>query len=239
MAAVYYSAGSFRFLRALARNNNREWFQAHKAEYEREVKAPSLQLVADMGDRLAALSKRLVADARPVGGSLFRIYRDTRFSKDKTPYKTHVGITFYHAATRGLARGGSATPGRLDAPVLYLHIEPGACFMGGGLWHPQPETLKRVRDYLIDNPRSWQRITRAPSFRSVYELSGDALARPPRGYSPTHPLIEDLKRKDFVATAQVSDAEAQSAKLPALLVQRYRRMNALMEWLSGAVGLPY
>jgi uncharacterized protein (TIGR02453 family) len=229
----YYTPATFKFLRALARNNQRDWFLAHKAQYEEFVKEPSLRLIADMAAPLRAISPQLVADPKPIGGSLFRIYRDTRFASDKTPYKTHIGISFFHAATKATARGlaGNAAMGRLDAPVLYLHIEPGGCFTGGGIWHPQAPTLQRLRDFMIDNPRSWQRITTAKSFTRYFELGGERLARPPRGYAPDHPLLEDLKRKDIVASAELTEAEVTGAGLRAALLTRYRAMRALTEWL--------
>ena len=237
----YFSAGSFKFLRALARNNRRDWFQAHKEDYEALVKAPALRLIADLAQPLKRLSPQLVADPRPVGGSLFRIYRDTRFAKDKTPYKTHAGMTFFHAATRRAARGlaGTAALGRLDAPVLYLHLEPGECFMGGGIWHPQPPTLKRIRDFISDNPSSWQAATRSRSFSRHYALTGESLTRPPRGYNPAHKLIEDLKRTDFVASSALSDRELLRADLPRRLIERYRVLRPMLEWQCLALNLEF
>ena len=232
-SSTYYTPATFKFLRGLARHNERDWFQAHKAQYEEFVKDPSLRLIKDLAAPLRAISPQLVADPRPIGGSLFRIYRDTRFSANKTPYKTHIGISFFHAVTKRTARGlaGNAAMGRLDAPVLYLHIEPGACFTGGGIWHPQAPTLKRLRDFMIDNPRSWQRITTAKSFTKYFELGGETLSRPPRGYPPDHPLIEDLKRKDITASAELSEADITGPGLKAALLQRYRAMRPLTEWL--------
>jgi uncharacterized protein (TIGR02453 family) len=237
----YFTPATFKFLRSLARNNRRDWFQAHKPQYEETVKAPSLRLIADLAAPLRAISPQLVADPRPVGGSLFRIHRDTRFSANKAPYKTHVGMTFFHAATHGLARGlaGTAAPGRLDAPVLYLHVEPGACFAGGGLWHPQAPTLKRIRDFMVDNPRSWTRLTTARAFRNHFALTGDSLVRPPQGYPAGHFLIEDLKRKDFVAMAALADADVTGPDLRALLLRRFRLMRPMLEWLCMAVQLEF
>jgi uncharacterized protein (TIGR02453 family) len=134
--STYFSDKTFKFLRALARNNEREWFAAHKAEYERDVKQPFLRLIADLAEPLANISPHIVANPKPVGGSMFRIYRDTRFATDKRPYKEHSGANFYHAATRDIARGGDGdqgTMGRLDAPGFYFHLQPGESFCGGGL----------------------------------------------------------------------------------------------------------
>jgi len=240
-AEPYFSPATFRFLRSLARNNNRDWFAAHKEQYEEHVRAPALRLITDLGEPLRSISPQIIASARPVGGSLFRIYRDTRFSGDKTPYKTHVGMSFYHAATKAVARGdgGTASLGRLDAPVLYLHLEPGSCFLGGGIWHPQPDTLKRLRDFMIDNPVSWKKATRAKSFKRHFSLGGDALTRPPRGYSPTHELIEDLRRKDIVTHSELADRDLMRSDLVVLLMRRYRPMRPLLDWLALALELEF
>jgi uncharacterized protein (TIGR02453 family) len=237
----YFTPATFRFLRALKRNNRRDWFHAHKDQYEEQVRAPALRLITDIAAPLRTISPELVASPRAVGGSLFRIHRDTRFSADKRPYKTHVGISFYHAATKAVARGslGTAALGRLDAPVLYLHLEPGACFTGGGIWHPQPETLKRLRDFLIDNPRSWKNATRAPAFARVFELDGETLSRPPRGYDPTHELIEDLKRKDFIASTALTDTDLLRPDLVKILLQRFRLMRPMLDWLCASVELEF
>lgn len=237
----YFIPAAFRFLRALRRNNRREWFHAHKAEYEEHIKAPCLRLITDLAEPLRTISPELVANPRAVGGSLFRIHRDTRFSSDKSPYKTHVGMSFYHAATKAVARGslGTAALGRLDAPVLYLHLEPGACFTGGGIWHPQPATLKRLRDFLIDNPRSWKKATRDRAFVRVFELGGEALSRPPRGYEAKHELIEDLKRKDFIARSTLADADLLRPDLVRVLMQRFRLMRPMLDWLCASVELEF
>lgn len=241
MSSAYFSPATFRFLRALARNNSKEWFAAHKAEYEREVRGPCLAFIADMAAPLARISPQLTASAKPVGGSLFRLHRDTRFSADKSPYKTHVGINFFHAATKDVARGAAANAafGRLDAPGCYLHLEPGECFLGGGLWHPQPESLKRIRAYLLNNPASWQQATRSKAFTNAFALGGDSLQRPPAGFDPQHPLITDLKRKDFIASSTLSEDEVCSAGFLKLCVGRYEKLGPLLDWLCGALDLEF
>lgn len=240
-AIPYFTPSTFRFLRSLARNNEREWFEAHRATYEEAVREPCLRLIADLQRPLAGLSPSLVASPKRVGGSLFRINRDTRFSADKRPYKTHAGMTFFHAATKATARAGEGTAdrGRLDAPVLYLHVEPGSSFTGGGVWHPQPGTTKRLRDFIVDNPRSWEHATRRAEFRKSFELTGDSLARAPRGYSADHPLIDDLKRKDFVATAALEDDELMRPDLPKRLLARWRVLRPLLEWQCLALELEF
>jgi uncharacterized protein (TIGR02453 family) len=240
--AAYFTPATFDFLRALARNNRRAWFAAHRDEYERHVRTPFLRLIADLAAPLRALSPHYVADPRPMGGSLFRIHRDTRFSGDKAPYKTHAGARFFHAWTQAHSRSaaGNAAPGRLDAPVFYLHVEPGASFVGAGLWHPQPQTLARVRNYLVNNPASWKQATRRAAFRRVYgELGGATLRRAPRGHDPVHELIEDLKRKDFVCAAPLSDAQLCRPDLPQLVLRRLRTAAPLVDWLCGALDLEF
>jgi uncharacterized protein (TIGR02453 family) len=237
----YFTPDTFRFLRALARHNEREWFGAHRERYESAVREPCLRLITDLQEPLARLSPVLVASPKKAGGSLFRIHRDVRFAADKRPYKTHAGLWFFHAATKATPRAGEGTAdrGQLDAPGLYLHVEPGRCFTGGGIWHPQPATLKRLRDFVVDNPRSWTHATRRPEFARVFALTGDTLTRAPKGYPPTHELIDDLKRKDFVATAALSDADLQRADLVKLLLQRYRLMAPMLEWLCLALDLEW
>ena len=147
---TYFDATAFRFLRNLARNNNREWFSAHKAQYEATVRDPFLRLIADLAEPLAKISAHFRADPRPSGGSMFRIYRDTRFANDKSPYKTWLGARLFHERAR-----------QVHAPLFYVHIQPGRCFAGGGIWHPEGPALKRIRDFLVDNPASWKKATHA------------------------------------------------------------------------------
>lgn len=240
-AEPYFTPELFRFLRQLERNNSREWFEANRPRYEQQLRGPALRLVVDMSRPLATISPQLIADPRPVGGSLFRIHRDTRFSNDKRPYKTHLGLSFYHAATKSSARGeaGNAAMGRLDAPVIYLHLQPGQCFTGGGIWHPQPQTLKRIRDYMIGNPASWKAVTRAQAFLKDFQLGGEALSRPPRGYDPAHELIDDLKRKDFIASTPLGDEEIVAPHLVKRLSKHCQRLSPLLDWLCGALDLDY
>jgi uncharacterized protein (TIGR02453 family) len=240
-ATPYFTPATFKFLRGLARRNEREWFEAHRDAYESAVREPCLRLIADLQPLLAQLSPVLIANPKKVGGSLFRIHRDVRFSADKRPYKTHAGMWFYHAATKATPRAGEGTVdrGQLDAPGLYLHLQPGACFTGGGLWHPQPQTLKRLRDFVVDNPRSWKNATQRAEFVKVFELTGEKLTRPPKGYPAAHELIEDLKRKDFVATTALDDEELLRPDLPRRLLQRYRLMVPLLEWQCLALELDF
>ena len=234
---AHFTPATFKFLRDLKRNNNREWFLKHKPRYEAEVRQPCLHFIAELDAPLKKISAEYVASPKPVGGSLFRIHRDTRFSKDKTPYKTHAGMSFYHQATRATAR--SETMGRLDAPVFYLGVEPGASFIGAGLWHPQPDTVKRVRNYMLNNPASWKKATRSAAFRKAFSMDGESLSRPPQGYDPQHELIEDLKRKDFVCGASLTDAQLCESDAMKLVVKHYAQAAPMVDWLCGALDLDF
>ena len=225
-AKRYVTPKMLRFLREIAENNNREWFTENKERYFEEVRDPLLDLIADVGPRLAKISPRIVADPRPVGGSLFRIYRDTRFSRDKRPYKTYAGMSFRHAE-------GRDTP----APGFYLHIEPGGVFTAAGMWHPASETAKQVRDAIVANPERWKRATRARG-RALDE-GGERLKRPPRGFDPEHPLVDDLKRKGFTMSRSFTQKEASSPEFLSEFANSCRRAAPLMEFLTNAVGLKW
>lgn len=177
----------FQFLKDLAENNNRDWFQAHKARYEDTVKEPALRFISDFGPWLEEISPHFTAVPKATGGSLFRIYRDTRFSADKTPYKTHLGIRFPHRQRRDV-----------HAPGYYLHIEPGGSFLGIGIWKPTGQTLRQIRDGIVADPDGWRSAIDDPGFRACFELGGSSLKRAPRGYDADHPLIDELRRKDFI-----------------------------------------
>ncbi len=172
----YITPELFAFFRELKENNNREWFQANKQRYELQVREPLLQFITGFGLRLAEISPHYVADARKSGGSLFRINRDIRFSKNKSPYKTAAGIQFRHESGKDV-----------HAPGFYLHLEPGSVFGGAGIWHPDTKTLGKIRDAIVENPDRWQAIISNEALSAVYKLEGDSLKRAPKGYDPvTH-----------------------------------------------------
>lgn len=216
--------GLFRFLKDLKAHNDREWFAANKARYEVEARDPVLCLIAAFGEPLAAITRHAEADPRPAGGSLFRIYRDTRFSRDKSPYKTHLGVNFRHRST---AAGGVHGPG------FYLHLEPGGCFAGGGLWHPEPEALFKVRQAIVARTAAWKKL------RAGLEIEGEALVRVPQGFDPAHPCAEDLKFKDFYAATAFTDAEVLAADFPARLAQALADAAPLVRFLCKALELPF
>ncbi len=228
MPQSYFSPKTFRFLRALARNNNRPWFKAHQDDYEAHVRGPFLQLVADLQTPVAKLSPHYRADPRKVGGSLFRPQRDTRFTRNKEPYKPWAGARIFHERRREIA-----------APSFYLHIAPGDCFIGAGLWHPENHTLRNVRNFIVDNPAAWKRAAHGRAFCRHYAFRGESLVRAPQGFAPDHPLIEDLKRKSFAAGVGFDDALACSPKLRTFAVGHFRRLAPLVDYLCAAQNLEF
>ena len=217
-----FSPELLRFLRELAKNNSRDWFQANRQRYEKFLREPCLAFVSDVGPLLRGISREIVADPRPVGGALFRIYRDTRFSKDKSPYKTHAGMYFP-------LRGGED----VHTPGFYLHLEPGGCFTAAGLWHGEAAALAKVRSAIAERGNDWKRA------RGRLPLSGDTLRRPPRGYDAGHPDIDDIKRKDFITSIRFSDKDVTSPRFLSTFVAACRKMSPLPRFLASALGLSW
>ena len=206
MASGFVTPELFRFLKELSAHNERTWFEANKPRYLARVRDPVLGFIAAVAPKLAAISPHIVADPRPSGGSLLRIYRDTRFSHDKTPYKTNVGIRFGHGAGKDI-----------HGPGYYLHLAPGEVFMGAGIWRPDPEALHAIREAIVKDPPGWTRAQRSP-----LRHGETALRRPPRGFDPEHPLIEDLKRTSFTVGRRFTEKQACSAAFPDLFVRACR-----------------
>lgn len=223
-----FPPGCLKFLAALARHNERAWFNDNKARYEDCVRNPALAFIADMGPPLARISPNFLALPRKVGGSLMRVYRDTRFAHDKTPFKTNVGIHFRHESAKDV-----------HAPGFYVHIEPGNCFLGAGIWHPDPKSLAAIRAFIVDNPNAWQQATRTAAFARRWALIGDSLSRPPRGFEPTHALIEDLKRKDFIACMNFADEEIEQPRFTAYVAKHFKDMVPLVSYLCMAVEVEF
>jgi uncharacterized protein (TIGR02453 family) len=186
----------FDFLRELKANNKKEWFDANKERYTTDVRDPLLAFIAAFRPRLLDISTYLVADPKPTGGSMFRIYRDTRFSKNKEPYKTTASAFFSHQI------GGK------DGPGIYLHLEPESCFMGIGHWRPDSVARTKVTNAIAAKPDTWRDATSGKEFRKLVKMEGDSLAKLPRQYDPRHPFAEDLKRKDFIVVSYFSEKQA-------------------------------
>jgi uncharacterized protein (TIGR02453 family) len=228
MSTRYFTPKLFTFLKDLAANNSREWFKANQAVYEEYVREPALEFITDFAGPLEKISPHFVADSRTVGGSLFRIQRDTRFAKDKTPYKSNTGMQFRHSLGRDA-----------HAPGFYVHIQPGECFMGVGLWRPETKAAYAIRERIDADRTGWKRASRMKRFTDVFHLTGDSLVRPPRGYDEDHPLIEDLKRKDFIASARLSQAQITSDHFMADIADGFQRAAPFMRFLCEAVDVPF
>ena len=213
----------FAFLRELKDHNDREWFNANKDRYENDLLEPALAFIEDFGLRLPSISPHLVADARRQGGSLFRIYRDTRFAKDKSPYKTQAGIYFRHERSK-----------EAYSPGLYLHLEPRNVFAGGGIWHADTKTAHAIRTAIAADPDGWSEAR-----RGIELAQGESLKRVPPAFDRDHPHAEDLKRKDFAAIERFTQKQATTAGF----LDRYERacvsFTPLMRFLCRAVRVPY
>jgi uncharacterized protein (TIGR02453 family) len=226
---TYFSERSFKFMRSLARHNEREWFHAHKQDYEQHVRAPFLALIADLAPALHDVSEHYRADPKNVGGSLFRIHRDTRFSNNKAPYKEWQGARLFHARSK-----------EVEAPSFYLHLQPGNCFIGAGLWHPEPENLRRVRHFIVDNPGSWANAAHAPAFRKRFDLDdSEMLVRPPRGYPDDFAYPDDLRRKNHVAIRMIDDATMTGPRLLTTLGKDLQQLGPFADYLCAALDLEF
>ena len=228
MLARHFSPQLFRFLRQLKRHNDRDWFARNREQYECEVREPLLRFVADVAEPLARISPAVNADPRPTGGSVFRIWRDTRFSKDKTPFKTHAAAHFRHRAGRNV-----------HAPGFYLHLEPGNVFFGAGIWHPDQEALDAIRRGILDNAELWRKITRSRAFRAACYWDGDSAKRTPPGIDPGHPLIEDLLRKDFTVLTDVPEKDALRPGFLDRFVRFCRAVSGLNAFLARSLSLEW
>jgi uncharacterized protein (TIGR02453 family) len=221
--ASYFNPEFFEFLQQLKRNNRREWFAKNKSRFESVVRDPCLRFITEAADPLHNISAQIVADPRPNGGSLFRIYRDIRFSENKQPYKTHVGIQFRHAAEKK----------DVHAPGFYFHLEPGQYFLAAGSWRPESKQLNNIRQAIVAKPERWKKAT------SKLTLDGEVLSRPPRGFAADHPLIGDLKRKDFIALVEFSEAQVCGPKFMKDFTKACQQISPLVEFLSQALGFRY
>jgi uncharacterized protein (TIGR02453 family) len=226
---TYFSDASFRFLRALARHNTKEWFAAHRTQYEDHVRQPFLRLLNDLQPDLAGVSAHFRSDPRSVGGSLFRIHRDARFSNDKSPYKSWQGARLYHERRK-----------QVPAPSFYIHLQPGECFVGSGLWHPEPDTQRRVRQFIFDNPGSWKAAAHAPAFRRRFEFeASEVLVRPPRGFPADFEFIDDLKHRNFVFWRAIDDAAMTGPRLRQALARDLAALAPFTDYLCAALDLEF
>ena len=227
-----FPAAALTFLRGLARHNRRPWFEARRDTYEAAVRAPMRALIEAVDVRLARVAPELVGDPRR---SMFRIHRDVRFSRDKSPYKTWASAWFYHQdAGKGVGQEAHGGAG------LYFHLEPGACLVAGGLWMPERGALAKVRDAILADPEGFEALVTAAGFRRTYKrLSQEAvLTRTPRGYPPDHPAERWLRYKSFTASVTLTDAQVRSPRLVDTVMRRYEALVPLVRWLNSALGFP-
>lgn len=222
-----FPKASLKFLKQLKANNDRDWFAEHKPRYESDVLTPALAFIAAMEAPMKKLSDCFNVIPKRMGGSLMRVYKDTRFAKDKTPFKTNIGIHFRHMAGKDV-----------HAPGFYVHIAPEEIFVGIGIWHPDSKTCTAIRQHMDQHSDVWQKMWKRKAFREHYCLVGDSLKRPPRGFSDDHPLITDLKRKDFIITTQISAKQIHSSDFDSQAAKLFRDGFPLMEFLCSALELP-
>jgi uncharacterized protein (TIGR02453 family) len=228
-----FRAPAFKFLRGIKRNNRREWFQEHRSEYEECVLVPMRGLVEELDVRLGRFAPEFVGDPKR---SIFRIYRDVRFSKDKSPYKTHAACWFSH---RNAGHGvGSETHGA--GAGFYFHLEPGASLVAGGIWMPPRASLNRIREVLADRPKEFGAILRRPAFRRRFPVLGEEsmLKRLPRGFVAGHPAEPWLRYVSFTVSARLADREVLSPALGDRVERDFRLMLPLVRWLNDALGYP-
>ncbi|MBI5430479.1 MAG: DUF2461 domain-containing protein [Nitrosomonadales bacterium] len=223
-----FTQATLKFLDELENNNNRAWFEDNKPRYESLVREPALEFIGAMDPVLKTFAPHFRAEPRKVGGSLMRVFRDTRFSRDKTPYKTNIGIQFRHELGKDV-----------HAPGFYVHVATDECFFGVGCWHPDPDALGKLRDFVANKPEKWFAARDDKKFAAQWTLSGDSLTRPPRGYDANHPAIADIKRKDFVALAPLSIKEITGTGLVKLAGKRFAETAPLMKFLCEALKVSY
>lgn len=228
MAARYasFEPRTIKFLKELEKNNNREWFKENKRRYEEDVLDVALRFIQSMQDPLAELAPHFTAVPTRVGGSLMRVYRDTRFSKNKTPYKTNIGIQFRHERAKDV-----------HSPGYYLHIAPDDVFIGVGMWRPDSDPLRQIRERIVARPGEWQRAIGAAAFRKNFSLGGEILKRPPRGFDKDHELIDDIKRKSFIAVRNLGIDDCVKPQFQRTVETTFKQAGDFMQFLCSAVGV--
>ena len=227
-----FRPAAMRFLTSLRRNNRRDWFEAHRDLYEEEVRSPLRALVEEVDVRLAGFAPEIIGDP---GRSVFRIHRDVRFSKDKSPYKTNAACWFFH---RDIGKGmGRETHGGAG---FYFQIAPGECLLGAGLWMPPAPSLTLIRQQLSDDIEEFEAIVLSAGFKRRFgALDPEAmLTRVPRGFSPQDPAARWLRYRSFTAGRAIPERDITSPRLVTLLAKDFERLTPLVRWLNRSLGLP-
>ncbi|HSM30097.1 MAG TPA: DUF2461 domain-containing protein [Woeseiaceae bacterium] len=225
---VGFEKASIDFLAQLAANNNREWFNENKARYEQHVLDVALRFIQSMQDPLAQLAPKFTAIPQRAGGSLMRVYRDTRFSHNKQPYKTNVGIQFRHQQAKDV-----------HSPGYYVHVDPERVFIGVGMWRPDPDALRAIRERIVAKPAEWKGVLRDVKFRRHFDLGGESLSRAPRGFDKDHELIKDIKRKSFIAVRDLDVADCLNPQFQRKVEASFAAATPFMQFLCKAVGVPF
>ncbi len=225
---VGFEKASIEFLEQLAVNNNREWFKENKTRYEEQVLDVALRFIQSMQDPLAQLAPHFTAIPQRMGGSLMRIYRDTRFSKNKLPYKTNIGIQFRHEQARDV-----------HSPGYYVHVDPEQVFVGVGMWRPESDALLAIRQRIVARPSEWKSVLGDPKFRRHFELGGESLSRAPRGFDKDHELIEDIRRKSFIAVRNLDAGDSIGPRFQRTVEATFHAATPFMKFLCKAVGVPF
>jgi len=219
----------FTFLKELSENNDKTWFNANKERYVRYAKEPTIAFIIAMKERLEKVSPSYLAVPKGNGGSMFRIYRDTRFSKDKRPYKENIGCQFRHVAGKDA-----------HAPGFYIHLQPKECFAGGGIWLPPTPVLCKIRTAIDGKQDEWKQIKKfIGKSETVSYYPGESLKRPPQGFSADHPLIDDLKQKTFFAGRSFTNKEVASPEFIDMVEAAFHDLSPLMRFINEALDLSF
>ena len=223
-----FEARTIRFLEDLSANNNREWFKEHKSRYEEDVLDVALRFIILMQKPLADFAPRFTAVPTRVGGSLMQVYRDTRFSRNKLPYKTNIGIQFRHEQAKDA-----------HSPGYYVHIEPDEVFLGAGMWRPDSDPLRGIRERIAAKPAGWQRAISEKPFSRHFSLGGEKLTRPPRGFDKEHACIEDIKRKSFIAVRELTVEDCLRPQFQKTVETSFKSAEPFMRFLCKSVGVRF
>jgi uncharacterized protein (TIGR02453 family) len=223
-----FTLASIEFLKELKVNNNREWFQENKSRYEADVLDVALNFIQSMDAPLNEIAPHFTAIPKRMGGSLMRVYRDTRFSKNKTPYKSNIGIQFRHEQAKDV-----------HSPGYYVHIDPDEVFLGVGIWRPAAEALAGIRHRISVRQAEWLRAKEDKAFGRQFQLGGEVLSRPPRGFGKDHPMFEDLKRKDFIAVRNLQIEDVLHPRFQQKVESAFKTATPFMRFLCKSVGIPF
>jgi uncharacterized protein (TIGR02453 family) len=227
-----FDPDAIQFLADLAENNSREWFQPRKADFERLLKQPMAELCVALEEQFRSRDIPLHADPAK---SPFRIHRDTRFSKDKSPYKTAAAASFAWAGDGVDTATGRSHTDNVHASGGYFHLQPGEIYVGGGVWHPAPTWLAGFRRRIVDDLDEFRAIVEAPAFVETFRHvsdDGESLKRVPPGFPKDHPAADLLRKKNVTFGRRLSDAEATSPELPVVLADEFAIATPLLRYLA-------